>query len=274
MPRGRKKAVSTAKMFEWLHLVEVENKSALEISKTDPGKFDARTVRKYLEIARQEREMNEARGKVLRDTLERHFAAIIAFVQKLDQAIASSQPLTSEKGDYFWLALHQHLPRSPIFKLIDRWEKLRKDISDISTSVRTKLDDSATSNKLYFRNSERSEGLDPQGLFSLIYQCLELLSSDQDADALISDVKITPAGRGTENVIIGNWPCAIVPIGQHDKVVKFVKDLFTQIKTWPEIEEMRKAQNELTSVTRDLREGFAKIMLRGILPGRCEYCPF
>jgi hypothetical protein len=274
MPRGRKRAVSTAKMFEWLRLVEVENKSALQISKTDPGKFDARTVRKYLDIARQEREMNEARGKVLRDTLERHFAAIIAFVQKLDQAIASSQTLTSEKSDYFWIALRQHLIRSSIFKMIDQWEKHRKDISDISTNIRAKLDEGAASRNLYFRSSERYEGLDPQGLFSLIYQCVELLSSGQDASPLINDEKITPSGQGTENVIIGNWPCAIVPIGQHDRVVKFVKDFFTQMKTWPEIEEMRKSQNELTSITRDLREEFAKIILRGILPGRCEYCPF
>jgi hypothetical protein len=272
---GRKRSVSTDKMNEWLRLVEMKGKSALEISKVDKGKYDPRTVRKYIDLARQERDMKEIRGQVLRDSLIHHYETLIAFVQQLDQGIATSQLLLTEKNDHKWTALHQHLPRSPIFKMIEQWEQSHKNINDIIESIRRKLDARVAASGFRYRSGAVSEGLDSQGLFSLILRRLELLASTPDKDMLLSEleVKTAPAGQETVTVIIGGWPCAIVPIGQIGRVEEVVKSILTEMSESPEVEEMRKTRETLSTLTEKLREELETIILRGVLPGRCKYCP-
>ena len=46
-----------------------------------------------------------------------------------------------------------------------------------------------------------------------------------------------------------------------------------QVSEWPERQSMQKTLSELTGLTEEVREELATIVLRGVLPGRCKYCP-
>ena len=80
--RIKKPLVRPEKQREWLRRHEIGGESPMEIAKSD--KYDVRTVRKYIELERQERERREARSIVLRQALEEHYRDLCNFAQQLD----------------------------------------------------------------------------------------------------------------------------------------------------------------------------------------------
>jgi hypothetical protein len=273
MPRGRKRAVSPGKMKEWLRLFEVEGKSPPEIGDMGSDRYDARTVRKYLDIARQERETNEARAQVLRNALERHYEDLASFANKLDQTIAASRAPVVEKGDRMWSALRQHLPRSPIPKAIERWEQLHQEISTIQEAAVSRLVDAVGSSTFGFRDRTMAVGLDFEGLSSAVADRLKLVAPSQHEDTPTDDPRTELAGEGIVRIFSGDRSCGVVPLEQETQAIGFIRGLITQVSQWPERQSMQKALAELSDVSEELREDLATIVLRRVLPGRCKYCP-
>jgi len=108
--RIKKPAVRPELRREWLRRNETEGESPPEIAKQDG--YDVRTVRKQIEIERQERERREARSIVLRQALEKHYADICTFAQKLDSHITGDTgSLSTIKSEPMWIALREHMPR-------------------------------------------------------------------------------------------------------------------------------------------------------------------
>jgi hypothetical protein len=273
MPRGRKRAVSQEKMKDWLRLVEVDGKSAPEIGKMESDQYDSRTVRKYIELARQERETNDARAHVLRNAIEHHYEDLVAFAQKLDQAVALSRAPVAEKSDRMWSALRQHLPRSPIPKMIDRWERLHQDISSSNAKVLERLKDIVASSQLQFRATDKGLGIDYESLTSAVTHRLGVLSSRETAELPVVRVWVEKAGESIVRVVVSGWPCAVVPPERQEEAADLLNSVFAKVNDWPELEGMRKSHKELASLTEALREELATIVLRRVLPGRCKYCP-
>ena len=69
--RTKKDPVKPDKRHEWLRRNEQNGESPPQIAAADG--FDVRTVRKQIQIAREEREAREARGAVLRNAVELHY---------------------------------------------------------------------------------------------------------------------------------------------------------------------------------------------------------
>ena len=113
--RIKKPAVRPELRRQWLRRYEEDGESPPEIAKADG--YDVRTVRKQIEVERQERERREARSTVLRQALEKHYADLCDFAQKLDLELARvGGSLLMLKNDPMWSALREHLPRSTIWK--------------------------------------------------------------------------------------------------------------------------------------------------------------
>ena len=133
--RIKKPAVKPELRREWLQRHDEEGQSPPEIANADG--YDVRTVRKQLEIERQERERREARSIVLRQALEKHYADLCCFVQKLDSHIVGEKGSPSTmRSDPMWSALEEHLPRSTIWKKLDRWEGVWAEIERLGYGQR------------------------------------------------------------------------------------------------------------------------------------------
>lgn len=138
MPKRIKKPpVKPAKCRDWFRRLEEEGQSAAEIARADH--YDVRTVRKQTELVRQERERREARSIVLRQALERHYADLVSFAEHLDSRMIKSSLPTETRSDHMWIALHEHLPRSPLWKMIDKIERLNDDVRDIEKRAEQRL---------------------------------------------------------------------------------------------------------------------------------------
>ena len=84
-------------------------------------------MRKQIDLTKQEREAREARSAVLRNALERHYDDLRKFAEKLNSEISGVGNVSSSPDDdLIGAALRQHLPRSPIWGYMSKWQKLRQ----------------------------------------------------------------------------------------------------------------------------------------------------
>jgi len=89
MPKRIKKPLLPPVMRrDWLRRFEEDGLPASEIARSDH--YDVRTVRKQIELMLQEREGRETRLLVLRQALERHYADLVSFAEKLDSEMTQS----------------------------------------------------------------------------------------------------------------------------------------------------------------------------------------
>ena len=265
--RSKKALVKPVMRRDWLKRFEEEGQSVAEIAQADH--YDARTVRKQIEIARQERESREARSFVVRQALEKHYADLLSFAEKLDSGIIHSSLPMGIKNDRLWAAFHEHLPRSPLWKLIDKTERLNDEVQDIEKKAEQRLTDKVkkeSSFNLVFQPGV--PGLYDQALLGAINYHLH----DNPPRALLP-ITLSPLSETLTTVNYGGWPYAAMPTTQIEKATEFIRSLMTQVCQWPEYEELRKTLSERNKVTSVINEELVTIHLKRVIPGHCKYCP-
>ena len=135
--RIKKPTVRTEQRQDWLARTE-SGESVPHIASADM--FDVRTVRKHVELAKQERESTEARAAVLRNALEDHYADLRGFTERLLCRIEERKGGYSERDEYLQTALKQHLSRSPIWPNINKHEGLLAEIAGLKEEIKARLD--------------------------------------------------------------------------------------------------------------------------------------
>jgi uncharacterized protein (UPF0335 family) len=250
----------------WLKRFEEDGESAPQIAKADG--YDVRTVRKQIDLARQEREAREARFAVLRSALERHHADLVSFAQKLDADIVSASLPMGVRSERLWTALHEHLPRSPLWKLIDRMERLNDELASIDKRAEERMHSEVQKRSpLGFSSKPRDAGYNADGLRGAVVHHLSLEAPWQ------GKFEVTSVKQQMSEVRYGVWPCAVVPTDQVEAIEKFVAGLIEEISRWPEYEDRKRVLADRRRVTEAIGEELATIILRRIVPGRCKYCP-
>ena len=270
MPKRIKRPlVKPSERRDWLRRLEEEGQSVSELAKTVG--YDVRTVKKQTEMAHQEREGREARFFVLRQALEKHYADLLSFAEKLDSGVAQSSLPMGIKSDRMWAALHEHLPRSPLWKLIDKMEHLNEEVRDIEKRAEQRLLEKVGKESPFKLVSQA--GVPEPGLYdkALIGAMNYHLYANPPCNLLNIDTSTISESLITVNY--ERFPCAVVPPDQVDKAKEFITDLIAQVCQWPEYEELRRAIVELAKVTEGIREELAIIILKRVIPGRCKYCP-
>ena len=84
--RVKKPPVKPEKRLEWLQRFEKDGETLTHIAETD--KFDIRTVRKHVELARMERDVHQARTEVLRNALESHYSDLLGTVRNIEKLVS------------------------------------------------------------------------------------------------------------------------------------------------------------------------------------------
>lgn len=267
--RIKKPPVQPEKRKEWLRRVEELGESPPQIAKAEG--FDVRTVRKQVELARQEREVREARFMVLRQALERHYQDLVSFAERLNsEVVHASLPMGIER-DRLWAALREHLPRSPLWRAIDRMERLNQELRTLEKQAEERLRrevESRLPSGVPISGGGSQVGLHLQGLSGAMAYHLRQVEGGR-----LLSLETSATGEGLVQVSYGSWTCAVVSPDRMDAAKRFIATLMTEVFQWPEREGMMRVLAERQRVTSAIGEELATIMLRRVVPGRCKYCP-
>jgi len=257
---------------DWLRRHEEEGQSPPEIAKQDH--FDVRTVRKQIEIERQERERREARSIVLRDALEKHYADLCIFVQKLDSHITGETDSPAFiKNDPMSSALREHMPRSPLWKNLEKWEALWEEIHQANSRLKLQLEQVVKSKApLPFPAPSGEIGLSP-AIVDLLSAHFVFTARGEFGLDKRADFRMVATDHGVTSIEYGPYPIGRVPNERVSEVNNLVLRLMSEVTAREEYGEMNRLFTRLARIKRDLHEEFLVIILRRVVIGKCRYCP-
>lgn len=248
---GRKPPIEPGKRREWFRRYEEDGQSIAFIAK-DTG-YDIRTIRKQIDIERQERERKETRHTVLRNALEKHYGDLCGFAKKINGRLGGERDsLADLKEDRLWLALQEHLPRSPLWKNIDTWEALRKERARLRAELQKLLQEWIGSH-LESVSSSSSVGLDKR-LFAAINPYVQEAASGHPE-------RLSEFNREK------------VPENEDPRVAQLITDLLETVATLQPYKDLMRVSVGLNKYYHDLSDELAIIIYRRVVPGRCRYCP-
>jgi hypothetical protein len=272
MTRVKKPAVRPELRRDWLRRHEEEGQSPPEIARKDG--YDVRTVRKQLEIERQERERREARSIVLRQAVEMHYADLCTFAQKLDSHIAGETgSLLILKSEPMWSALKEHLPRSPLWRNLERWETALEEVRRADSELKRQLEPLVRGRApLKFPVRHGELGL-TAGIVDMLSAHLKFTAQGEAGLDKRTDFKLDVADQGTTSIEYGVYTIGKVPNERVAETKKLVLDLMSEVTTRKEHGEMSRLLTRLKQVKREMHDELLIIILRRIVPGRCRYCP-
>jgi len=273
--RIKKPPVRLEQRREWLRRSEM-GESVPKIADSDD--FDVRTVRKHIELAKQEREVKEARAAVLRNALERHYDDLRKFAETLNSAIlgASNIP-SSPDDDLMEAALRQHLPRSPIWGYMSKRQNLQQRADEEQQKLEIVIDESVKADRRL--NPLINDGLDGivPGIVAVLVAEAKQWAHGNTGYSLKDSLVTESAGKGLVNPRFGFSHMGIMGVEHSERCVKIVhdvlEDLESRLRDWEDYRNLEKTIAEIGRLGRKLREELAIVRLRRIVPGRCKYCP-
>jgi len=270
--RWKKPPVKAEVRREWLRRYEEDGESPPQIAQADS--FDVRTVRSQIERAKEEREVRVARASVLRSSVERHFADLCELSKKINGAVAREDTLLAQfKDDRMYQAMRQHLPRSPIWKYLDRWDNLLNDIDSQQIAIKNRLDSIIKANKKLnnLLSSGEAERVRDGLVVAFSYQTEQWARGLKGLDINENFIE-EPAEEGCSNLSYGRARMDNVR-NEHIAIIKEVIIAFeSKIRRWQEYEDLRGLYTEFLRLKSKLQDELAVIIYRRTVPGRCKYC--
>ena len=261
MPRKKDKpVVSTAKRWEWLRKAEEEGMSPPEIAKE--VRYDVRTVRRALDAARQEREMREARLQVYRKATEDHYTDLVNFTKELQEHLNKATSTTSFlyfKSNRLWTALKQHLPRSPLWRSVDKFEALNEEIADLRKELEAKLEKEVPGEISHLRQNR----LIPESVTGAIIQRVMILE-----DEYMPEIKISSTTNKDKQIEYGPFNCGVVPEKEVSSATSLIRSLMDNTLVIPNVIKLRELLSQRNNMTDIIDEELATIQLKRMVPGR------
>jgi len=276
VPKSEKKPpVTSEQVQDWLSRYD-QGETARQIANKDS--YDVRTVRSHLQKAVQEREKHEARATVLRNALEAHYRDLCNFALKLDPTNLPNVVIPSLPADdeIMESALRQHIPRSPIWKLKVRQEKLAQEYAQLLVQTRAdlekKIPDSLEPLNLSSRFSEVISGV------SRVFTSQTELRSQNDITTKISGfLRVAPEGNGYRSQLgsslLGFFENKEDAEGLNTLLGPVIDNIEKSIKDSPVLVSLKDKYSELERNNQKLHGEISVIRMRRIVPGRCKFCP-
>jgi hypothetical protein len=270
--RIKKPPVLPEQRQDWLRRSEEGGTSPPKIAEADG--FDVRTVRKHIEIAKQEKEVREARSIVLRNALERHYEDLCNFAQKLDAQVPNEAgSITSLKEDRMWEALHQHLPRSVLWNNFSKREQLLDAIMQSEHKLQQSVEQQIKSRSSpKFTTLPEEVGFDKKSIDAIVTN-VRLVAQEKQGLLGFTDFELIPDDEGLSIIQLGSFRIGKFLNEQVPEIEELMRNLLDEATRWPDCDEMRRSFSGLDRIQGILRDELAVITLRRVVPGRCRYCP-
>jgi len=274
--RTRKPPIKPEVRRDWLRRNEENGETPPQIAAKD--RYDVRTVRKQIDLAKQEREAREARSVVLRNALERHYDDLRKFAEKLNSEISGVGNVPSSlDDDLMEAALRQHLPRSPIWGYMSKRQNLQQRADEEQQNLKIVIEESVKADpRLTPLINAGLDGIVPGTVAVLVAEAKQW-SHGFTGYSLKDSLVMESAGEGLVNPRFGFSHMGIMEVGHSERYVKIVhdvlEDLESRLRDWEDYRNLEKTVAEIGRLGRKLREELAVVRLRRIVPGRCKYCP-
>ncbi|MCJ7515281.1 MAG: hypothetical protein MUO89_04865 [Dehalococcoidia bacterium] len=269
--RIKKPTVKLEQRQEWLRRYEA-GESPPKIAEND--RFDVRTVRRHIEQAKQEKEVREARLIVLRSALENHYTDFCRFAEKLDAEIAREEKIPlSLREDRLWSALRQHLPRSPLWSYLNKWDELQEQLAGLEKDIAKRLTEELKSDlRLKEMASADRERIIPGLVVALGFQ-IKSWAQEHVGLTLNDNFQSKSATEGLVNVHYGFASMEGVNKDYVSTIKQVLSDFESKIIDWEEYGHLQKLFKDLGRLKQNSRDELAIITMRRVVPGRCRYCP-
>jgi len=269
--RIKKPPVDPELSRKWLQRYE-EGESPPQIARSD--KFDVRTVRKHIELAKQEREVREARSIVLRSALESHYADLCKFAARLDAEITGEGTISASlREDRMWSALRQHLLRAPLWNYISKWDRLQGELAELRERIRALLTEEAESDPGLSPILTSGEGGNASGIVTAMEFEIETMVRGSAGLNVGEHFRLEPAGEGYVEVWYSSFHIGRVQEQQAIGIKRALADFQSRLAGMREGDDLRQLLQRLDQLKLNLRDELAVIVLRRVVPGRCRYCP-
>ncbi len=269
--RNKRPPVEPEKRLDWVRRKD-KGESSPQIAKEDG--YDVRTVRKHIEIGELEREAKEARAAVVRDALERHYRSMVGFARKLDKNVNAELVIPQAlRDDRMWVALKQHQPRSPLWNLLGQWDKIHDSLKDLDRKLEARLQSELRADVRFQGMTASQLEAAVSGIVAALAFEMKLWARGAEGLNLNEHFGKTEKGVNAFEVNYGSFYMGIQD-DKHAELMKAVIHDYEKVVTaWQEYGKLQEATEQLLAVKDKLGDELAVVILKGIVPGHCKYCP-
>lgn len=284
MPR---KVVTSLMRRQWAHQVASGEKTEEQIAR-ETG-FLLRTVRAHIARGREEVAFEEARSTAFRSALEAHYKDLSGLADHLNRGLHLPPKRILPRGltlpprrgklprvadlsgsalygyphaDKLIVALAQHLPRSPLWTGLRKWDQLVDAFEDDYQRVKAKA-----------KKEVAKAGLnDAGGAQEAVAQHVDSRASGGAGLLPLTSWEIK------DGIVYGGaFGIALLPGEAGEADLNEVRERFEGVslaaEAWPETRERADLYAKAYDLRADLGEELEAIVLRRVLPGQCRYCP-
>ena len=271
MPKRIKKPpVKTKTRLEWLKRVEY-GETPPQIAKAD--ECDVRTVRKHIELARMERDVQQARSEVLRKALEDHYRDLLDTVRNIETQVFGESQVSLEMGVSLMSGLREHMPRSPLWENLRKCNRTLTELAELENIIRTNLQrEIEADGRLNGIVSQGANGVIPAVVDVLLHQMKEW-SHGREGLKLDRDIHVQKTKEGKVSMRYGFSHFGEIEESGAETVKAVLIDFESGLRNRSEYLEVEKLFNRLGRLKTDIGESLTITLLRRILPGRCKFCP-
>lgn len=274
--RTRKPPIKQEQRREWLKRVEEDGESPPDIAKKDY--FDVRTVRKQIEIAKQEREAREARVIILRNAMESHYNDLHKYVVKLISNISRKRETVCPDDKYIEAALRQHIPQSPIWGYLRKrqtlYEKSNEQIKDIRSLIEQEANDKVKLSPLVADGLTMIVSIIKKNLTAQILPWSEGATEQH----LIDNLRHENTQDGLVEFRLGVEVIGKTNREYADKYDEIVRQIYAEMESILQksalYHDFESTRAEIINLDYRLCEELTKIRLKKIVSGHCDYCPW
>ena len=268
--RIKKPPVKPETRREWLDRIE-KGETPPQIAESD--QFDVRTVRKHIELARLERDVQQARSAVLRDALESHYRDLIEMTRNIESQVFAEASVSLEKDQPLMAGLRQHMPRSPLWGNLRIWNQTLTELTALQDMIRQKLVASIKDDgRLKAIVSRGASGVVTAAADVLLFQ-MQAWSRGREGLKIDRDIHSEKAPEGRFIMRYGFSHFEEIEESHVETIKAVLIDIESKLKNWPEYLEMEKLYSKLARLKKGIGEVLTVVLLRRIVPGKCKYCP-
>lgn len=262
-------SITPERRLQWLKRHE-GGESIFKIA-IDAG-FDQRTVKRHVELAKNEREFKEERSSVLRGALEHHFSDLLSVVDIMLTHIDTGETVElSGDEEFLQDALREHIPRSAIWLLLRNWNSYVAGVTLLKAQIRDRLEKTVSSDATLAAINERKN----DELFRRMRSALKAEERNHGHPGL--DVKVMEIEERANQLRAVN--SAFTTFGELDdkKELAVVQAILAKIQSkmeaWEEFTELGDQYRKLADARTKLKEALRILKWKRIVPGRCRLCP-
>lgn len=234
--------------------------------------YDVRTVRKQLELARQERESRETRSLVLRDAMEAHYADLCKRAAQIESALNRNSLETIAMTDRICVALREHLPRALLWKYLKQWNDLKEAAQRLRSDIKTKLDKQISSNSK-LAGAFSGGTIHTESLVGAMMHQVDMWSLGIAGLNVQENLRTEPVEEGQVVFRYGAWSVGTGAAEQLVGVRDAIARIERKIAKLDELQELTEKLKQIALMIPDIQEEVATITLKRVVPGRCKYCP-